>query len=75
MGCVEKLAAIGDAIGMWNYALANHFGYIGRTPDISKAKDMYQRLLTLSVKEDKELSDDSEMRLVNIKTTTCYNLL
>ena len=74
MDCVEKLAAIGDAAGMWNFALAYHFGYIGRTPDISKAKDMYWRLLTLPVKEDMELSDESEMRMVNIKTITCYNL-
>ena len=74
MEYVKKLAAIGDAAGMWNYALAYHFGYIGRKPDISKAKDMYQRLLTLPFREGKELSDETEIMLLKIKTMACYNL-
>lgn len=74
MECVEKLAAIGDAAGIWNYALAYHFGYIGRKPDISKAKDMYQCLLTLPFREGKELSEESEIMLLKLKTMACYNL-
>lgn len=74
MEYVKKLAAIGDAAGMWNYALAYHFGYIGRKPDISKAKDMYQRLLTLPFREGKVLSDETEIMLLKIKTMACYNL-
>lgn len=74
MEYVKKLAAIGDAAGMWNYVLAYHFGYIGRKPDISKAKDMYQRLLTLPFREGKVLSDETEIMLLKIKTMACYNL-
>jgi tetratricopeptide (TPR) repeat protein len=74
MEYVKKLADIGDAAGMWNYALAYHFGYIGRKPDISKAKDMYQRLLTLPFREGKVLSDETEIMLLKIKTMACYNL-
>lgn len=74
MECVGKLAAIGDAAGMWNYALAYHFGYIGRKPDILIAKDMYQRMLSLPLREGKEMSDDSEIMLLKLKTMACYNL-
>ena len=74
MECVGKLAATGDAAGMWNYALAYHFGYIGRKPDILIAKDMYQRMLSLPLREGKEMSDDSEIMLLKLKTMACYNL-
>lgn len=74
MECVEKLAAMGDASGMWNYAIAYHFGYIGRKKDIQKAKKMYQLMMSLALKDDTKLSDDTETRLLELKAMACYNL-
>ena len=73
MECIEKLAAMGDASGMWNYAIAYHFGYIGRNRDVQKAKEMYQLMMSLALKDDTKLPDDSEFMLLDLKTMACYN--
>lgn len=74
MECIEKLAEKGDASGMWNYAIAYHFGYIGRKRDIQKAKEMYQLMMSLALKNAPKQLDDSENLLLDLKAMACYNL-
>ena len=70
----EQLAGIGNPAGMWNCAVSYHFGYMGREKDIMKAKDMYQRMMSLALKEDMKPLDYDDELLLNLKTLANYNL-
>lgn len=71
---VERLMGIGDATGMWNYALAFHFGYMGRQIDIEKAKGMYQKMMSLIIEDDMKCMEYDEALILLLKTWGCYNL-
>ena len=70
----EKLAGIGNAGGMWNCAVSYHFGYMGRERNIDKAKAMYEKMMSLALKDDtKPLNYDDEV-LLHLKTYANFNL-
>ena len=71
---VEKLALIGNPLGMYNYALAYHFGYMGREKTFEKAKDMYQQMMSLVLKSDTKATDYEDSLMLNLKTWANYNL-
>ena len=71
---IYKLIRKNNIAGMWNYAVAYHFGYRGRNRDIKKAKKMYQRMMSLVLEDDtKALNSDDEL-LLHLKTLANYNL-
>ena len=70
----EKLAEIGHPIGMYNCALAYHFGYMGRQIDISKAKELYQQMMSLAVEDDMKCMEYDESLKLTLKTYANYNL-
>ena len=71
---VKKLALTGNPLGMYNYALAYHFGYMGRQKTIEKAKDMYQQMMSLVLKDDTKAMDYEDSLMLNLKTWANYNL-
>lgn len=71
---VKKLALIGNPLGMYNYALAYHFGYMGRQKTIEKAKDMYQQMMSLALEGDTKEMEYEDSLLLNLKTWANYNL-
>lgn len=71
---VEKLACMNNPLGMYNYALAFHFGYIGRQKTIEIAKQMYQQMMSLVLKDDMNAIEYDESLLMNLKTWANYNL-
>lgn len=70
----EKLAGIGYAGGMWNCAVSYHFGYMGREKDIEKAKNAYQRMMSLVLDDDMKPLDNDDQLLISLKTQANYNL-
>ena len=71
---VEKLAYMNNPLGMYNYALAFHFGYMGRQKNIEIAKQMYQQMMSLVLKDDMNTIEYDESLLMNLKTWANYNL-
>ena len=71
---VEKLALIGNPLGMYNYALAYHFGYMKRQKSIEKAKEMYQQMMPLVLKDDTKAMEYEDSLMLNLKTWANYNL-
>ena len=71
---VEKLACMNNPLGMYNYALAFHFGYMGRQKAIEIAKQMYQQMMSLVLKDDMKAIEYDESLLMNLKTWANYNL-
>jgi hypothetical protein len=71
---VKRLVDIGDATGMWNYALAFHFGYMGQQTDIEKAKEMYQKMMSLTIEDDSKCMEYDEALILVLKTWACCNL-
>ena len=71
---VEKLALIGNPLGMYNYALAYHFGYMERQITIEKAKDMYQQMMLLVLKDASKAMEYEDSLMLNLKTWANYNL-
>ena len=70
----EKLAGIGYAGGMWNCAVSYHFGYMGRERDIEKAKAMYEKIMSLALKDDTKPWDYDDDVLLHLKTYANFNL-
>lgn len=70
----ERLAELEYPIGMYNCALAYHFGYMGRQVDIEKAKEMYQRMMSLRVEDNAKCMEYDESMKLNLKTWANYNL-
>lgn len=70
----EQLAGRANPAGMWNSAVSYHFGYMGREKDIKKAKDMYQKMMSLVLKDDTKALDYDDQLLLNLKTMANYNL-
>ena len=71
---VKKLAGKGNPLGMYNCALAYHFGYMGRDKDIDKAKQLYQRMMSLVLKDDMKAMEYDDSLKLNLKTWANYNL-
>ena len=71
---VEKLVGKGNPLGMYNCALAYHFGYMGRDKDIDKAKQLYQRMMSLVLKDDMKAMEYDDSLKLNLKTWANYNL-
>lgn len=63
-----------NPLGMYNYALAFHFGYMGRQKTIEIAKQMYQQMMLLVLKDDMKAIEYDESLLMNLKTWANYNL-
>lgn len=70
----EKLAALKNPLGMYNYALSYHFGYMGRQRNIKKAKKMYQRMMSLVLKDNTKALEYDDSLMLNLKTWANYNL-
>lgn len=70
----EKLAEIGNPAGMWNCAVSYHFGYMGREKDIEKARNVYQRMMSLVLENDNNELDYDSGQLLSLKTYANYNL-
>lgn len=71
---IDRLIRKKNVAGMYNYAIAYHFGYRGRKRDIKKAKKMYQKMMGLGLEDDyKPLDYDSDL-ILRLKTWACYNL-
>ena len=70
----EKLAEIGNPAGMYNYALAYHFGYMGRQKSIEKAKEMYQQMMSLVLEDETKAMVYEDSLMLNLKTWANYNL-
>ncbi len=51
---------------MYNYALAYHFGYMGREKTFEKAKDMYQQMMSLVLKSDTKATDYEDSLMLNL---------
>lgn len=71
---VEKLAGKGNPLGMYNCALAYHFGYMGCEKDIDKAKQLYQRMMSLVLEDDLKAMEYDDSLKLNLKTWANYNL-
>ena len=71
---VEKLALIGNPLGMYNYALAYHFGYMGCQKSIEKAKEMYQQMMSLVLEDETKAMVYEDSLMLNLKTWANYNL-
>lgn len=71
---VERLASMRHLMGMYNYALSYHFGYMGRQKNIEKAKDMYQKMMSLVVEDDMKDHEFDESLKLSLKTYANYNL-
>lgn len=70
----KLLAEIGNPAGMWNCAVSYHFGYMGREKDIAKAKNAYQRMMSLVLEDDSDEMDYDSGLLLSLKTYANYNL-
>lgn len=70
----ELLAEISNPAGMWNCAVSYHFGYMGREKDIVKAKNAYQRMMSLALENDSNEMDYDSGLLLSLKTYANYNL-
>ena len=70
----KKLAGLGNAGGMWNCAVSYHFGYMGRERNIDKAKAMYEKMMSLALKDDTKEWDYDDNQLVFLKTYANINL-
>lgn len=70
--CLDKLYELRHPRGCWNLALSYHFGLHGVQTNIHKAKAIYQDMMTLSPKDEKDEEEINE--LLHAKTWACYNL-
>lgn len=72
---IDRLIRKKNVVGMYNYAIAYHFGYRGRKRDLKKAQKMYQKMMGLRLEDDyKPLNYDSDL-IQTLKTWACYNLV
>ena len=71
---IDMLIKKNHVVGMYNYAIAYHFGYKGRERNIKKAKKMYQKMMGLRLKDDYKQSDSDDELILHLKTLACYNL-
>ena len=73
--CLDRLIEMKHPLGYWNMALAHHFGYLGLSPDISKAKEIYEVMMTLVPQnKEEEAKEGADSVLLETKTMACYNL-
>lgn len=72
--CLHKLYELRFPLGCWNLALSYHFGLLGVQSDIHQAKAIYQDMMTLGPKGEKESGEEVDNELLFSKTWACHNL-